>query len=40
MLRDAHAFPISQSKLEVALFRATFSFELTVPDMSTLLRTG
>jgi len=33
-----HTFPVSQSKLEAALFRATFPFKLTVPDMDTLLR--
>jgi len=37
MLRDAQTFPVSQSKLEVALFGATLSFEPTVPDMGMLL---
>jgi hypothetical protein len=36
MLRDAHNFPVFQSKLLVALFGTTFSFQLTVPDMSML----
>jgi len=40
MLRDTCNFPISQSKLEVALFGATFLFKLADPDMGTLLRIG
>jgi hypothetical protein len=36
--RDVHTFPISQSKLETALFVAIFSFALIVPVMNTLLR--
>jgi hypothetical protein len=40
MLKDTRTFPISQSKLEAALFGATFSFKLTIPEMGTLLRLG
>ena len=36
MLRDAPNIPISQSKIDVALFGATYSFEPIVPDKSIL----
>jgi hypothetical protein len=36
MLRDAPTIPISQSKIDVALFGATYSFEPIVPDKSIL----
>jgi len=40
MLRDAHTFPVPQSNLQAALFGGTFSFEPTVPGMSTLHKGG
>jgi hypothetical protein len=40
VLRDDYTFPVSQFKLEVALFGATFSLKLIVPDVETLLRRG
>jgi hypothetical protein len=39
ILRDTHTFPISQSKLEAALFGASF-YLTTVPDLGMLLRMG
>jgi hypothetical protein len=39
IFRDTHTFPVSQSKLEAALFGATFSFKLTVVKISLNLCT-